>query len=433
MKIFTLTLFFSITLMLFTAPGCDADSDAQYPQIDVVLPAEGSVYNSGDTIRFKAVFSDNIKPAQIEITLVDNENKPVLPTIGVIADTNPFTFEGEYPIDDPLLPDALYFLRFRVSDGTNTTNRFVKIKINELPLTFLYPLIVTHQAQNLFTAFRLNDAGSWSEILSYTGDYCGSAVNSTASQLHVCGIYQSNLKTVKLPDGKPQWEVQPGLHQSERWFESIQFSFPNLYVCCTEGNVRGYKSTGNEIYKSETLPDAFPYLSVTSKDLILGAFRDVFSTNKYLVAFHNEGGKMVYNRFIVGDIIGMQITTANKVLVLSNRSGQGEISVFNGADFTYVPMKTFTNGIFSKTAKLDSDHFLVSTNSGLYRYQLSTNALSLFVPSLNNSLIACDITSDRIYISSGKILEVYSFPDASLLETITLPDTVIDLHLVYNK
>jgi hypothetical protein len=331
------------------------------------------------------------------------------------------------------LPGGVYQLRFRASDGANVTNRFVEIQIQELAQKLLYPVIVTHPETGTWNAYRQMPNNVWKEICVQTGDYCGSAVNPAASQFYMCGVFQSGLMAMHLPEGDVLWTVKPGIHQSQRWFEGISFDFPQLYVSCAEGNLRGYDKMGKEIYKSETFPNAVPYLSVTTTNYITGAFKDAFSNNRFLVIFHNQGGLMIYNKFMESEIAALLPVKGDKVLVLSNGNGQGEISLYNGADNTLVPMHSFYEGPFHEAVALDTDNFLISASSGLYWYRLSNNSLTMFVSGIVNSTIACDPTEQLIYACTGKKMEIYAFPYATLLESYALPDTAIDLHLVFNR
>jgi hypothetical protein len=426
-------LFMLLTFTTVILQACDTKDDSVIPEISVIEPSSGKTYENGDTISVYAVFSDNVQLNTVEFSLVDRDNKPMLPTISLVPGQNPFTLQGDYIIDDPMLPGGTYQLRFRASDGVNVTNHFVGIQIHELERHMLYPIIVTHPEPGKWLAYRLTNNGEWMEFCTHTGDYSGSAVNSPASLFYMCGIIQSDLTAIKLPGGATVWSVKPRFHQSQRWFEGITFSYPNLYVSCAEGNIRAYNETGNEIYKSETYTNAFPRLSVLTKNFVISSFKDAFSNNKFLIAFHNTGGAMIYNRFVQTDVACLLHTGSDKVLVLGNSSGQGEISLYNGADNSLVPLHSFYEGTFYKAVAMDNDNYMISTSAGLYRYQLSINSLTPFALKAINGNIACDNNAQVVYAATGKMLEVYDFPGASLVESYPLPDTALDLHLVFNK
>jgi hypothetical protein len=413
--------------------GCDDKEDEVYPEIKVSQPLNGVNFENGDTISFQATFSDNAKLQSVEIVLVDKNNIAVLPNLSLMPDKNPFSLIGSYIISDPLLPGGVYQLRFRASDGTNVTNHFVDIQIYELQQQLLYPLIVTHPETSRWSVYRLTAANLWKEIYSYTGDYVGSAVNSAASQFYTCGIAQSDLTAAKLPEGGFLWNVKPQIHQSMRWFEGITFNNNMLYVSCAEGNIRGYDKTGTEIYKTETYSNAIPSLSVTTKNYVVAYFRDNFSNSNMLVAFHNEGGKMIHNKFILTGPIGLHHLNYDKVLVFSNSNGEGEISLYNGADNTFSSLYHFREGTFFETAFLDSDNYIISGSSGLFWYRMSKNSLISIAPHLINCQVACDPLDQLIYVSQNSMLNVLDFSTGSLIQSYTLPGSAVDLHLVYNK
>jgi len=423
----------SLILLFPLTEGCETKTDSQYPEIEVSLPLSGSEFDFGDTIQFSALCSDDIQLNAIEIQLVDMDNKPMLQTLSMTPGKNPYAIAGEYIIGDPMLAGGMYQLRFKISDGINTTNKFVPVRINELIREFLYPVIVTHPQSGKWLVHKLQNDNVWKEIHSHTGDYAGSDVNSAASQFYICGIYLSDLTAIKLTDGNFLWSVKHSNHQSLRWFEGISFSYPLLYIPVSEGNIRGYNTDGKEIYKTAKFANAVPKHSVLTKNYIVGAFRDNFSNDRFVVAFHNTGGAMIYNNFLNADVAELVTISGDRVLVFSNRDGQGEILLYNGSDNTLLVQHLFYEGTFRSAVAMDTENYIISTSAGIYRYQLSNNSLTPFVSTHKNGVIACDNISQQVYAASGRTLDVYSFPFASLTESYSLPDTIVDMHLVYNK
>jgi hypothetical protein len=142
---------------------------------------------------------------------------------------------------------------------------------------------------------------------------------------------------------------------------------------------------------------------------------------------------MIYTKFIQTDVVELLHANGDNVLVFSNSNGQGEISVYDGSDNSIYMTHSFPDGTFKEAATMDSDNYLVATSVGLYWYRLSNNSLTPFVAKQINGQVACDNTSQLVYTSSGKMLEVYTFPFATLVESYPLPDSLADLHLVFNK
>lgn len=375
---------------------------------------------------------DESKLSAVGISLVDENNKPLLSTHSLTPDTNPFTFKGDYIIDDPLLPGGVYQLRFQALDGENVTNHFVELQIHELEQRLLYPIVVTHPEPGKWLVYKQKEDKVWQQVYTHSGDYCGSAVNSAGSQFYLCGISQTGITAVNLTDGNVDWTVKPGIHQSMRWFEGIQFTYPNLYSSVTEGTIRGYNKSGNEIYKSGKYSNAIPYQSVTTQNFVISSFKDAFSNNRFLVTFHNPGGLMINNKFFEGEIASLSFVKNDKILVFSNSNGQGQISLYNGYDNILSAMHPFFGGVIFKSVVMDSDNYVLTTSSGLYCYCLSSNSLTFFASKVCDD-IACDAATQRIFACSGKILTVYSFPDAATLESYPIPDTAVALHLVFNK
>jgi len=420
-------------ILLSAMGGCKGNEDYGYPEIAVAQPLPGSIFENGDTIKFQATCTDKNKLTTIELILVDQDNKPVLPLVSITPNKNPFSLQGDYVITDLMLPSGKYYLNFKAYNGENMTNKFVEIQTSELAMEMLYPIVVTHSENDTWGAYRFTKENNWIKFISNTGDYSGCAINSAESQFYMCGNSISNLSSVKVPEGLLQWNVKPVYHQSQRWFQGITFRFPTLYVSCAEGNIRGYNKLGKEIYKSESFPNAEPHHIAITNNFVVAEFVDAFSTDRFLVAFHNPGGKMFSSKFYSGDVVGLIHTTGDKCLVLCNKNGQGSIMQYDASDNTLSILHPFYDGIFVALAKMDSDNYIISSNSGVYHYRLSNNSLITLVLESKNATIACDNTSQQFYVCSGKEMQVYNFPIPVLLEKIQLPDSIVDLHLVFNK
>jgi len=413
--------------------GCKPDPDDIYPQINVLQPSIGQIFSNGDTIKLNATFSDNEQLEKIQVSLMDQDNKPMLATLSPVATANPFSFQSDYIIDDPLLPGGVYQLRFQASDGNNITNKFIEIQIQELPRRLLYPLVVTRSANSGLGVWALENWKTWRNIYSSDGDVEGSAVNSSNSQFYLCGRWKNGLSALHLPDGKILWHIEARPNPVHRWVEGVSFSWPMLYVSYYEGFICGYNPSGNEIYKSEIFPTAIPTKTVFTKNFIVGSFIDELSSLKYLVSFHNQGGKLIFSKFITDMVVSMFCPGSDDVVIFANAGGVGKISLYESDENTLLFQHAFDEGIFYGAADMDKDNYLISTSTGLFWYRLSNNSLSKFASTKANTKIVCDNTRMLVYAGTGKTMDVYDFPDGTLLESYDLPDTLINIHLVFNK
>jgi hypothetical protein len=426
-------IFYLGLVLILSTSGCKVKTDIGYPEITVLEPTPNAIFNNGDTIRFIAKFIDNSKLNNIELILVNEANKPVLPMVSITPNKNPYTFQGDYVISDPMLPGGQYYLNFKAYNEENLTNKFIEIQISDLAKEMLYPIIVTHPGTDKWDAYRLTSANVWHNFFSNTGDYSGCAINPAESQFYMCGNSISNLTSVKLPEGLIKWNIKPVYHQSQRWFEGIESSYPNLYVSCAEGNIRGYNKEGSEVYKSETFPNAEPHHLTTTNNFIVGEFVDAYSNDRFLVTFHNPGGKMFSSKFYDGNVIALLHSSLEKVLVLCNKDDEACIMQYDATYNSLSNLHSFYEGIFIAAAKMDNDNYLISSSVGVYHYRISNNSLILFISGIKDAKIAFDDTSQQFYICSGKEMSIYSFPNPVLLNKIQLPDTIVDFHLVFNK
>jgi hypothetical protein len=430
--LFLLALLIPAALCL-TATSCSHDDDTVSPLVNPTLPLPGTVYENGDTIHLEANFSDNMHLLSVEAVLVNTDNKPMLANLSFEPGSNPFKLRADYIINDPTLPGGTYHVRFRAYDGVNVTNRFVEVRIHELPRKFLYPLVVTSPEPNQWKAFRLPDNGDWKAVGDLAGDYCGSAVNSPGMQICLSGVYTSGLASFNLPEGLPIWTVKPAFSDKNRWFEAITFRYPNFYTACNDGALRGYDRSGHEIYKSGAFTQGVPYQVAASSTFVMGAYRDAFSNDRFLTAFHYPGGLMTWNQFFEDDVVALVPAGDNKMLIFSNQGDESQISLFNGTDQSFSVIHPLSEGRFYAAAAMDDENFLVSSSNGILLYQMALNSLTPFNPNAGYRQIACDDLSYEVYACRDNQLDILNFPGGELQRSIPLPDTAVDLHLLFNK
>jgi hypothetical protein len=431
-KTFFYPLFISagLGLLLFS---CRQEPDPVSPKINVFFPSAGNIFNVGDTIHLSAEFSDNSALHSLRVTLIDEEQRPCLPAISVESPSNPFTLTADYPIDNLLLESGTYELQFQASDGVNTTNVYIKTGLAGIPKEFLYPLILTSQGSNMVNAYAFTEPASWNKIYSQQGDFAGSALNSAYRQLYVSGSSKSHLNAWSLQENRVLWTVPIEYYPHGHWFESVNFEESMLFVSYYEGPVRGFDRTGNMLLETEIRNPYYPVRTCVSGKLIAAALKNKADHSTALGFYYRSSGKLKSLKSPAPDIQGMAPLDENRLLTFGNKDGDMVISLYDTRFDEYSELKRMPGESAFSVASLNNDNCFISGLHQLYWYRYSSNSLVDFGNPISKAHLACEPISQEIYAGSGKNLFVYSFPDGILRRSIPLPDSLLDIELLYTK
>ncbi len=427
--VFVLLFSICITGIMFS---CKPDEDNIAPEITILEPMAGSIYAVKDTIHLSAIFSDNNEIKSIKVTLIDSENRPMLAPISVDLPSNPFSLISDYPITDSLLKSGSYELQFQAFDGVNTTNVFVKIAITELQKKFLYPIIVTQNATNLVSAYSYSPNG-WTKFFNQQGDYVGSAVNSPHQQFYISGVSKSNLTAWSLKEKRVLW-TRPALNYPHgHWFESVSYQDPLLYVSYYEGYISSFDKSGNALFNTEITTPYYPLNSCMAGNFIAAALRNKENKSSALGIYYGQGGALKSLKNAVPFIVSLLPLGENRVLTFGNRNGSGFINLYRIADDLFTEIKEVPNDSLCEVAAMDADNYFISGRQRVYWFRYSNNSLVVFADGIAKAHLACEFLNQQVYIGSGKKISVYNFPQGNPEELLNLPDSLLAIHLLYNK
>jgi len=423
-------------IFLFTAIAmirCRKDSDSKFPIIDVQSPVPGSIFNVGDTIRLMASCRDDRQIKYLQVTLIDSEKKPVLPSIIINSPQNPYTLSTTFIIGDSLIESGTYELQFQVSDGTNTVNSFVKIQLIGLPKRFLYPIVISRPLSNELAAYAPDSSGQWNEIYSRQGDYIGTAVNSPFGYIYISGACTASLDAFNLKLKQVEWSIpsqQPSVH---RWFESVSYHRPLLYVSYFEGYIKGFDISGVNSFTTVTTANYFPKASCLFNDNLAAALYDKMSGSHALAIYYLPGGSLKGLISPTPEIVALFQADKYHLICFGNQSGNGVIQEYDNRFGTLTLINQNINDSIFKVSAMDGNNYIFSGKSKLYWYSYAENSLVDFISGIDKPMIACETVAKEVYVTTGLDIDIYSFPGGVLQKTIITPGKIVDLLLLYNK
>ncbi len=412
---------------------CKRDGDQEPPVITVSAPNEGRIYQVTDIIHISAIFRDNERLTSVKLTLMDAENRPALPSVSLEPSTKQYTLTSDYPIDNPELKSGIYELDFQASDGFNTTNVFVKISLVELPRVFSYPVIVTRPQPAKLNVFRLSESGDWAKIFSQQGDYAGSAVNSHYQQFYLSGASDGNLTAWNLKDNFVIWSKAAEQLPDGQWFESLSYLDPLLYVSYHDGSIKAFDKTGTTAITSEIVTPYFPVKTSLSGNYLAAALHSTHDQGWALGIYYSQSGKLKAIQSPAPEIRGIYPLDTYRLLTFGNLWGNGSVNLYDLRYDQFTDVKLIPGDTLFSISAMDTDNYFISGLHGVYWFRYSDNSLVEFAACSGKARLACEDLNREVFIGAGKKLLVYSFPDGILQQILNVPDSILDVHLLYNK
>ncbi len=419
--------------LLILVISCHKDSDTNSPAITLVRPAQGAVYNVYDTIWISALISDESKLESVKVSLLDKDQKPILVPQMFTPSTSEYTLNTGIPIDDIHLETGTYSLQVKAFDGFNYTNAYKEILIREIPLKLKSVVLLSRGGIYSIDVSILSESGTWNKIFFLNGDYKASDICSFDQLVFTAGARSGNLNATSLPAGPVVWQVPLLSSPPYRYFEDMVYYRPLLYVANYNGAIYGYNRDGIVVSSATILPDYFPEKLGIANNILLADMHSKTGNVNLLAAYYLATGSLMQSTNITMDVIAIESVDNDNVLVFGNEGNLGKILEYTISQNMLRELKVFPDGKISGVARKDNQFFFISGEQAVHWYIRPTNTLVEFLPGKQNALIDFDRVSNRLYALSNHNLGIYEMFNSSPVISIPVADSVLALHLLYNK
>jgi len=425
-----------VIILLIAAAGihaCKEDPDESWPEVKIISPSSGSAFHVCDTIIVEATFSDDRALENVKIALVGENSIPLTAPVSAVPNSNPYTFRAELIIDDASLTGGAYKLLFQASDGTNTTNKYLTIYLEELPEELLYPVVVTAVGSNQIRIMRTDTNDVFQSLYLYQGDYGGSDVCSAFGQLYFAGKAKADMKAYSLLTNKFLWSVPCEQSMTGHWFEGVQCFYRWVLVSHYDGLIRGYDRNGIQQFTSQPVSNYYPGPAIMISPYIVVSMKEYNSPLYQIAVFHTAGGKLIDVQPVSFIPAAFEPAGAKKVFIFGNLDGDGVIALYDLVTSNLSVLKTIRDHNINDVDIMSDNVFYFAAGDEIYCYTYQNNSVIPFAGGYENARISCEKLSGQVYAASGNSLYVLNPPDGSVEKTYSFNDPVLNVHLVYNK
>lgn len=409
--------------------------DTVAPEVEIILPTSNQVFSVGDTVLISAKVSDNEVIKQIQLVIVNENRIPVLSNIIVQASTNPYSFQMPYPIDNIYLEDGKYYVLVKVMDEENVKNKYCEIYINEIPKELKEVILVSKSGVDIAvysvdTAFH---SIAWTPIYM---DYAASVVDSRNQQLIIAGNITDDIVAYDISSQTTNWTIDAVPNPPFPFCTNMNLQNQEIMLSLYYNRqFKTYNTSGN-LTKSATIdiPNFYPVYAYKTNDYYFLFIKGISGGNA--IELYYPLSLVSHNSLFVSyDILEMFEYDNDNVFCFGNTTaGQGVMEIYKiSNNNTWIPHSIPTGKIFN-VAEIDNGEFLIAHTDGIYRYTYYNNSL-VKILSVSPRQIEYDEINDVFYVvdSIGYLTSYMNMSPPTQINQVLCPDSVLDMHLLYNK
>lgn len=428
------SLFFFLipVLCLFS---CKKDTDDFGPTVTVSSPAENQFFNVNDVIHLQASVSDETKITAVSIRLVDANMNTAHISMGVPISSPSMKINTFYTLDNIHLESGVYYLLITASDGKNDSHTYRKIYIGGIPRVVKKVFVASSSGTSQTNFFYIDSAfSSLTFYKTFTGDYIGSSVSGYYQQVNMCGNYTGNFTGIKLSDNSVKFNVAP-IVSSSPYFTGFYDTDKNNYVAGYDGSIKGYGFEGNIIYNAAATDTYYTKHMCLNNNYMIAEEKNKTSALRNLITYYPTGAGQ-QTCLLNQDVAAFCEKDGDEVFVFGNSSGQGVVQLFNRINNSLSSPYPYPldPGTILSAVKIDANTYLIGHSNGtIYKYTYQNSSMTTYLTGYTAIQLRYDFAGNRIYIAETNRISTVDYPSATPVSSVNSTETVLDIHLLYNR
>lgn len=435
-------IFFFISFL--TICSCKKDVPADYPSVQISAPYSLAVFNVPCTIQVIGHVSDAKSLTSVSVYIANSQNIGLEPSLRIPVTSNNMDFSCSYQLSDVHLPGGQYYMTITASNGTNVASAFQQIHIDAVPTRRVAIYAITRDATGVH-AWGIDSTFHIAPVYNYSvpGDYISSDINSYYQQLYIAGHDSGNVNVYSVPTPSAEWSI-PGNPSPIPYFTNVycnnDVEFVSYYAnAAPNGYVKSYNHSGvlQAVY---TMGQGYyPVKTFAWRGFLFAEEKNISSASDNLVIFY-EASSAAYNQAVLpGPVTAIYGYDNNHIFIFGNNSsGTGYITLYSisGSTF-YMPSFPLSGlGKLLSAAQVSPNNYLLSfSKGGIYQYSYNPSGITPYITNTTASVVRYDSINNQVLAASGNILNEYNYGigSATFAASVTLPDSIRDVSVLYNK
>lgn len=399
------------TVIVFLLFACKKE-DTQSPNISAEIFMAKQVYSIGDTIRVLGSYSDDNKITQVTVDLINDKSLKVGNASSYKSSEKKrfVTLSHEIIITDSTLKSGEYRVRLIASDGTQSTSKFLSIRLAGIPRR-LTGWIFYDEENGIIRLRTIDSLRQIQDHFSTPGLLVGVNYHSVKSQLYITQNTSLSMQSYQYPSMAFRWNLS-----SLSPFYSLGQSDSTLYIGTYDGIIRGYDFTGINTFQADAMVGGLYPTKIMEVGKYLFTLQSGLGGGNYLVVYNKNTGGIIQSTilsFIPQDFCRCD---DNSIFLLKKNSFTSEIFLYTISTNAVFMAKQINEPALSM-CYLSDKHIALGGSSWVYDYKYASNsAVQAFYMPQAHRLYYEPITSTLSGITFEKIF--FSTADYTSVQTI---------------
>ena len=206
-----------------------------------------------------------------------------------------------------------------------------------------------------------------------------------------------------------------------------------LFVSFQKGIIRAYDHLGLIKFDTPITNVAEPARVHRHEEVVIADLKEKSGHRRFIMTYYLASGDRRDSLLSNVEVVEFISKNPDFVYVIGNQASNGYFGIFDVSKNKLSVLRDFQGGVIFSAAVIDEDIILIGSEGGVYKYNGSTNSLVQWLPAVLGLVIRYDDLSGQVFISTGTEIAVYNFPNGNLSHTIPVGDSIINMHLLYNK
>ena len=415
--------------------GCKKDRENGTPHVTITSPADGASLTVPDTLVVTVQASNDIGLEQISVSLLDQNNIPVVPPVGASVSGTSATVTLGLPILSEQLESGDYKLFANASDGSLNGKDFRTLHLTAAPLRLRALFTLTVPEAGSLALYRMDSLGQTTIAATWPMDLAGAAISSTAQRLCIAGGSSGDLRVFS-PDNLGILWQRPNLSSiGAPWFTSVDLCADGrFYVGQDDGTLRGFIATDGTGTMNAALPSQFRVeQAITSGELVVTTERNFVTQEQRMGTYFKASGSLVSSQPLELTPVRMFERTTDFVLIFGNRNGQGHVLERNLPGGGGWEPYNWPSPI-TAVEQIGSGTWLVAlANGDLQRFTYAdAGSLSIGTTPVLNTLVRDKLSGALHGGTDGQVL-LLDPSDGATLSTIPVAGQVLKILPLFNR
>lgn len=424
-----------ILLIPFLISCKKEESEDKAPTVIINNPTEGQAFNVLDIFTVNADISDDNGVKLVTVGLLNSQFIQVQTAVSVnVSSETELSFSKSYQLYDIRLESGTYYIWVNAYDGINQTNAYQRIDVTAVPkkLTGIYAIAKNTSLQT--SIYKIDSAYGHSSLTSFTSDYGGSSISSYEQLLFVSGKNTGDTKAINTNNGSVRWAVPFPFGSAPHCMENYHAD-KITYTSYRAGTINGYTFNELNVFSANALSGYYPEKFFKLGNFFLSEQKPLTIGSKKLVTYVSTAQPIQEQLLPIDDVVEIFRKESTKAFVLGNNSSQQagmEIFDINGNSF-WSP-RTMPAAKLLSAEQVDSNTYLIGLdNNTIYKYTYHNNSLISHISGIKPKSIKYNAVDGEIIIADDTKVYSYDYSTAAFKNSATLPDTIYNIHLLFNR